>query len=180
MSPGSANTTRSGASIPPARTKAYPMSRSMRRPSATSNACVRCARMPRSSSTRRGTQVYSLPVSTKVSGKALREPRMSRFWTSIVVRKIPTSSMDKSFAMDRDAISLSSHLQPLNDGLDAGVGPNGSIERVRERKIDSTDVRRGALQQPLDRRLPVAKPHEGVGDQVFPNVLRLRTLERLP
>src|SRR6266550_7888276 len=74
----------------------------------------------------------------------------------------------------------SSHLQPLNDGLDAGVGPNGSIERVREREIDSTDVRRGALHQPLDRRLPVAKSHEGVCDQVFPNVLRLRTRERLP
>src|SRR6266849_1084399 len=73
----------------------------------------------------------------------------------------------------------SSHLQPLNDGLDAGVGPNGSIERVREREIDSTDVRRGALHQPLDRRLPVAKPHEGVCDQVFPNVLRVRTHERL-
>src|SRR5439155_6926364 len=74
----------------------------------------------------------------------------------------------------------SSHLQPLHDGLDAGVGPNGSIERVLEREIDSTDVRRGALNPPLDRRLPVAKPHEGVGDQVFSNVLRVRTLERLP
>src|SRR5205807_7780925 len=60
----------------------------------------------------------------------------------------------------------SSHLQPLNDGLDAGVGPNGSIERVGEREIDSTDVRRGALHPPLDRRLPVARPHEGVGDEV--------------
>src|SRR5438552_13672155 len=73
----------------------------------------------------------------------------------------------------------SSHLQPLNDGLDAGVGPNGSKEWVLEREIDSTDVRRGALHPPLDRRLPVAKPHEGICDQVFPNVLRVRTHERV-
>src|SRR2546430_14901820 len=63
-------------------------------------------------------------------------------------------------------LTRSAYLQPLNDGLDAGVGPDGSIERVREGEIDSTDVRRGALHQPLDRRLPVAQPHEGVGDQV--------------
>src|SRR2546425_968519 len=30
--------------------------------------------------------------------------------------------------LDRRAPMRSSHLQPLNDGLDAGVGPNGSIE----------------------------------------------------
>src|SRR2546430_17612858 len=60
----------------------------------------------------------------------------------------------------------SSHLQPLNDGLDAGGGPNGSVERGRERKNDSTNVRPGALHQPPDRRLPVAQPHEGVGDEV--------------
>src|SRR5438552_16608440 len=56
----------------------------------------------------------------------------------------------------------SSHLQPLNDGLDAGVGPNGSKEWVLEREIASTDVRRGALHPPLDRPLSVAKPPSGI------------------
>src|SRR6266550_2186903 len=137
MSPGSANTTRSGASIPPARTKAYPMSRSMRRPSATSNACVRCARMPRSSSTRRGTQVYSLPVSTKVSGKALREPRMSRFWTSIVVRKTPTSSMINplSLLLSRALTQGDDKLVQLIERLDHCIGCSGagSVERFLRR-----------------------------------------------
>src|SRR5712691_4447724 len=92
---------------------------------------------------------------------------------------VPKSTGEGNASQPR-RLTRSSHLQPLNDGLDAGVGPNGSVERVREGEIDSTDVRRGAPHQPLDRRLPVAKPHEGVCDQVFPNVLRVRTLERLP
>src|SRR5256885_16732001 len=98
-----------------------------------------------------------------------------------MIRRPPRSTLFPYTTLFRSRRGTrSSHLQPLNDGLDAGVGPNGSIERVREREIDSTDVRRGALHQPLDRRLPVAQPHEGVCDQVFPNVLRVRMPERLP
>src|SRR2546430_280919 len=44
------------------------------------------------SRTSRGIQVYSLPVSTRVSGNDLAGPRRSRFSTSIVVRRSPTSS----------------------------------------------------------------------------------------
>src|SRR5882672_7861911 len=87
MSPASANTTRSGASDPATLTRAYPTSRSMRRPSATMKPCFRCGMTPSSSSTCRGIHVYSLPVSTRVSGNARQEPCRSQFLISIVVRK---------------------------------------------------------------------------------------------
>src|SRR6266496_2210829 len=64
----------------------------MRRPSATTKPCFLSTMIPSPSRTSRGIQVYSLPVSTSVSGNDRAGPRRSRFWISIVVRTSPMSS----------------------------------------------------------------------------------------
>src|SRR5213596_2678009 len=64
----------------------------MRRPSATTKPCFLSTMILSPLRTSGGIQVYSLPVSTSVSGNDRAGSRRSRFWISIVVRMSPASS----------------------------------------------------------------------------------------
>src|SRR5213592_4606531 len=78
----------------------------MRRPSATTKPCFLSTMILSPSRTSRGIQVYSLPVSTSVSGNDRAGSRRSRFWISIVVRMSPTSSTVAPSLRSAETISL--------------------------------------------------------------------------
>src|SRR5882762_7189165 len=118
---------------------------------------------PSSSSTRRGIHVYSLPVSTSVSGNARQEPCRSQFLISIVVRNSPMASniatsvgdsasflcgANRIYAGDTLARPFPSASSPLSR-RERGTGGEDRLPRYH-RQHHVRGVRR-VVQQPLVR-----------------------------